>query len=187
MIVQLTSRELTYLSSVLLVGRDDLIEALHAEVETLHWTKEGRGKSVLVNAPYIAWVRVRVEIEDVVFNAKGQRQRPPRYEGGAGVKMMASSALQRITKATNFVESHPALKEMALVGRHPHIFHVWRLPLPDERGRLYSPAPVPGAPFMVLGPVWRKFKGMEITTWAGVGSKPTADRLAEPMVHEALA
>ena len=66
-------------------------------------------------------------------------------------------------------------------GHVARVFHVW------QAGHdLYSPFPVPGAPFVILRPVWHlddRFPSTKVTMWDAVDGLAPASRLDNEDLH----
>jgi hypothetical protein len=125
-----------------------------------------------VEAAYAAWSHVRGLLYKATFGPRGGKR-------DATSKQFV--ALRSITRELNYVDSHPALKGMGMVGWVADVFPVWKID-PDEQGRTYSPYPMPGHEFVILTPSWEESPGVpRITRWVEAPSAP--GRLAEEGVH----
>lgn len=118
------------------------------------------------DAPYTLWRHFQRLLIDEAFGPNGGRRRQVR---GSVVK-----ALQMITKALNFIDTHPALQGKGTIGWQGLFLPVWK-----KGDGLYSPAPEIGCEFVLLEPVWEVSKnGTRITRWKESEGSP-----AEEHVH----
>lgn len=131
--------------------------------------------TVTVLAPYATWKHLHGVLYRRTFGPRGGRHQVPKSY---------FTALQRITKAINYVDSHPAFQGVGMIGWQPDIFPVWCIE-PTADGRLYSPYPQPGRQFGILAPVWWHKKGeTKLTYWA---LQPSGEGpLASEQLHLAL-
>lgn len=131
----------------------------------------GRTASI-VEAPYVAWLQLRDILLGQLHKPSGARVRSvPRSQG---------KATQKIVAAINAADRHPALRDVAMASLEADSFPVWELAKPDERGRVWSMYPTPGAHFAVLVPHWDWSSGLTYwrpNIWA-------VDRPANPLYDE---
>lgn len=118
-----------------------------------------------VDAPYTCWRHFQRLLINEAFGPNGGKRREVR---GSTVK-----ALQAITKALNFIDTHPALSCRGVIGWQGTRIPAWRL-----NGR-YVPYPVIGHEFVILKPVWETSRnGTRVTRWEESEGSP-----AEEHVH----
>jgi len=147
-----------------------------AALEALHFDRRVIGGVVEVRAPYAAWeIAKEALMEEYLTRAGGWRGRPV---------SSAITAMKQIARAQNSFLRHPALREMGLLGLQHGWFPVWEMAHAEPRSRRYHPLPIPGAPFVVLGPVWHTdHRGTATTTWSPAGLWPKDDWLAQEASH----
>lgn len=141
-------------------------DELQADVTTV-------GAVVEIQAAYAAWRYVYLRLYDKTFGPRGGKQGATRVE---------FTALRRITKELNYVDKHPALQGLAMIGLHADLFPVWEIEPSERDPRKYSPYPIPGHQFVVLSPVW--YDGQHqtrVTRWVDNVDSPS--RLADEHLH----
>lgn len=132
---------------------------------------------VIIDAAYAAWLSAYDALYAWNYGPRGGRT-----QGNAA----RFSAMRRITKELNYVDTHPAFQGLAMFGLVTETFPAWKID--TEPGRfLYSPYPQPGHQFVILTPTWqnRKWGDRPQLTWwteqpSGVG------RLAQEQLHLSL-
>lgn len=127
-------------------GDPHLVEALSQNVRHV-------GERVDVMAPYVCWSRIQARLIDHTFGPHGGKR--------AEVAARYVLALRSITKALNFIDTHPALIGKAAIGW-------WGLEIPawGDGDDAYTPHPRPGKMFVVLSPVWDTARnGQRATRW----------------------
>ncbi len=130
-----------------------------------------------VRAPFIVWELAFNQLLGQVFGPRGGRAQ--------GVPLSATRAAEMIATAMNAYERHPAFRGAQILGHHAvSWFPAWKMPEPDERGRIYSPRPIADGVFVCLGPEFLTEPGRPWTTWSEFGLVPRGDWLAEQQVHE---
>lgn len=144
----------------------------------IHRDPYGRAGSI-ISAPYVAWVMVRDVMVNATFKPSGALGRVPRAQAGC---------VQRIVKAINTMDRHPALRQVAMSGIMAGVFPVWEALPSDPFKRVWTPMPTPGQPFCILWPQWHFDEGY--TAWV---AKPVEDavglgdgRLRDEKTHLAL-
>jgi hypothetical protein len=138
------------------------------------WKPRASGYDVIVDLPFVSWLLVR---DDLIEHLAGRPRVPiPAHK-------TPKALLRRVATATNRMERHPALSGQALKGEHFDRFYAWRLPEPDDKGRMFTLAPTQGCEFAVLRPSWRKINQWLITSWGPHGLAPTHDRLSVESFH----
>lgn len=149
--------------------------------EELRFTTQHPSVNVwYVEAPYVAWETARRVLMDVIYTPAGGRRRT--------VPSALSGANRAIVGALNGMDRHPAMQGagMATHEQQPWL-PVWRLPEPDQFGRIFTPLPIIGAQFLVLVPDRHEVGGIPVTLW----SEDTAGltnglRLANEQLHLSL-
>lgn len=153
-----------------------LDDAIHAELQVeVDATPQRR----IVNASYAAWLFAQRKLYE--------RTVGPRNARGSQATV---SALRAITRELNYVDTHPALQGVGMLGTHTDVFPVWRIePEPVTNSamyapapKLYSPYPQPHHDFVVLVPAYKN-KGPNplFTYWVPRPSAP--GRLSDEHVH----
>lgn len=138
-----------------------------------------RVRMVDVIAPYAAWERAKALMIDRYLTVTGGKK--------PTTTQTTMSAMRRIAVAQNAVMRHPALRRKQMLGLQQTWFPVWELPEPDMTtpgGRWFSPFPIEGCPFVVLGPVW-EFGHLKAraTKWSPEGVWPRDHWLADEANH----
>ena len=119
------------------------------------------GERVDVNAPYACWLNVQQALIAHVFGPQGGKR--------AEVPARFVLALKTITKALNFIDTHPALSGKAAMGWHGLEIPAWGNGDDD-----YTPYPRPGKMFVTLSPVWDKARnGGRVTRWLPLPNRQT--------------
>lgn len=124
--------------------------------------------------PAVAWLWVERVLFEHCFDHRGFRRRE--------TKVTATNALKSVRSALNAREQHPALRQQGAFGFVNELVPAWKFPGPDGSGKLYSPYPVDGMPYVVLGPVaLEKERDRRLTMWAeaDLGRLPLWDVLDE--------
>jgi hypothetical protein len=164
--IRLTKRG--YSAALAAVSHDEaMVTALSEEVEQTR-------SQVDVHAPYAAWHYTSRQLHRIVFGPRG------------GIRTPANkhfTALQRITRAMNTIDSHPALMGLGMMGWQTDVIPAWKIGK-THLGRKYSPYPQPGLPFIVLTPQWERLNGLEMTVWESRWSGE--GRLAQENLHLTL-
>lgn len=134
--------------------------------------KELRGSRWCVEGPYVAWKETRDRLYADSFGPRGGRaRRSPASKFGA---------LQRIERELNYINTHPAMRKMAMFGLHTDIFPVWKTPSG------YSSYPQLNKEFVILTPrhQMRGSHQVELTWWV---EKSTGEGwLADEALHARL-
>ena len=89
------------------------------------------------------------------------------------------AAIKNIAREENAVLRHPGMRGLAMRGHQAGWFPAWAHPEQVE----YSPLPVPGWRFVILGPMWIEDRYGIFTVWSEAGLKPTEHRLLDESVH----
>jgi hypothetical protein len=129
---------------------------------------------VKVLAPYVAWKTGRDRLYRATFGPRGGKRQATQRE---------FSALKSIQTELNYVDSHPAMRNLGMLGWQADIFPVWETGDPDAP---WSPYPLPGRRFVILTPDWRDHQlGLpKHTVWE---PQPSGEgRLAEEEFHLSL-
>lgn len=126
------------------------------------------GERIDVNAPYACWLNVQQALIDHTFGPLGGKK--------AEVPARFVLALKTITKALNFIDTHPALSGKAALGWHGLKILAW-----GDGDDDYTPYPRPGKMFVTLSPVWDKARnGQRVTRWLPL---PNGQTTIEQDVH----
>lgn len=134
-------------AAVLQMADDDIL--LAALQERSVWA----GERVSVDAPYVAWLRVQQRLISHCFGPTGGKR--------AEVPGKYVTALRSITKALNFIDTHPALSGKGALGWWALIIPAW-----GDGDDRYQPLPRAGKMFVNLTPVWDAAgNGQRVTRW----------------------
>jgi len=142
-------------------------EALMAEVVP------SRKTMLDVEAPYAAWKFAASQLRRRAFGPRGGRL--------STVPHGVHTSLQVITRALNYMDTHPALRDVGVLGWAVEEIPAWRTGDEDLR---YSPYPIPGNEFVMLLPTWVMVERQKATQW--VPRSSGQGRLAHEQLHLAL-
>jgi hypothetical protein len=144
-----------------------LSDALMAEVNV------SRSQTVEVEAPYVAWRLAAAALRKRAFGPRGGKV--------TTIPQGVHTALQVITKALNYMDAHPALRDVGTLGWASEEIPAWRTGDPEKP---YSPHPIQGAKFVILTPDWVRVNQRKATRWI---PRPSGQgRLAQEQLHLAL-